>query len=82
LPTPQPVKDGALVRVVAAGFTPLDHTILSGGHPGAEAPLVLDKRTPVSSGMLASAGWLSETDLVLTRPLALVRMARGKNGCW
>ena len=30
-----------LVRVTAAGVTPLDHTILSGGYPRAKAPLIL-----------------------------------------
>src|ERR1700682_3222800 len=40
---PKPyVSDGrVLVRINAAGVTPLDHTILSGGHPRAKAPLVL-----------------------------------------
>src|SRR6202022_2399976 len=40
---PRPaVSDGrVLVRMTAAGVTPLDHTILSGGHPRANAPLVL-----------------------------------------
>src|ERR1700676_4772596 len=40
---PKPaVSDGrVLVRVRVAGVTPLDHTILSGGHPRARAPLVL-----------------------------------------
>jgi NADPH:quinone reductase-like Zn-dependent oxidoreductase len=32
LPKPQPAKDRVLVRVTAAGVTPLDHTILSGAH--------------------------------------------------
>jgi NADPH:quinone reductase len=41
LPKPQPAKDRVLVRLRAAGVTPLDHTILSGGHPRAKAPLVL-----------------------------------------
>ena len=41
LPKPLPAKDKVLVRVTAAGVTPLDHTILSGGHPRAKAPLVL-----------------------------------------
>src|SRR6267154_5837198 len=41
LPKPQPAKDSVLVRITAAGVTPLDHTILSGGHPRAKAPLVL-----------------------------------------
>src|SRR5712692_9945668 len=30
-----------LVRITAAGVTPLDHTILSGGYPRAKAPLTL-----------------------------------------
>jgi NADPH2:quinone reductase len=40
---PKPVvSDGrVLVRIAAAGVTPLDHTILSGGFPRAKAPLVL-----------------------------------------
>src|ERR1700704_7040993 len=40
---PKPaVSDGrVLVRMTAAGVTPLDHTILSGGYPRAKAPLVL-----------------------------------------
>src|SRR6202045_4587104 len=40
---PKPaVSDGrVLVRMTAAGVTPLDHTILSGNHPRAKAPLVL-----------------------------------------
>src|ERR1700726_1827639 len=41
IPKPQ-VSDGrVLVRITAAGITPLDHTILSGGYPRAKAPLVL-----------------------------------------
>ena len=39
-PKPQVVDGRVLVRVTAAGVTPLDHTILSGGHPRAKAPLV------------------------------------------
>jgi len=40
---PKPaLSDGrVLVRIRAAGVTPLDHTILSGGYPRAKAPLVL-----------------------------------------
>jgi NADPH2:quinone reductase len=41
LPEPLPAKDKVLVRVTAAGVTPLDYTILSGGHPRAKPPLVL-----------------------------------------
>src|SRR5258705_13842880 len=36
------VADGrVLVRMTAAGVSPLDHTILSGGYPRATAPLIL-----------------------------------------
>ena len=40
---PKPyVSDGrVLVKISAAGVTPLEHTILSGGYPRAKAPLVL-----------------------------------------
>src|ERR1700721_3141978 len=40
---PKPaLSDGrVLVRITAAGVTPLDHTILSGGYQRAKAPLVL-----------------------------------------
>jgi NADPH2:quinone reductase len=40
---PKPaVSDGrVLVKITAAGVTPLEHTILSGGYPRAKAPLVL-----------------------------------------
>jgi NADPH2:quinone reductase len=41
LPKPA-VSDGkVLLRMTAAGVTPLDHTILSGHFPPAKAPLVL-----------------------------------------
>src|ERR1700720_668886 len=50
---PKPaVSDGrVLVRMTAAGVTPLDHTILSGNHPRAKAPLVLgNERAGVVEG--------------------------------
>jgi len=49
---PKPaVSDGrVLVRMTAAGVTPLDHTILSGGHPRAKAPLVLGNANQASTG--------------------------------
>ncbi len=53
LPKPQPAKDRVLVRVTAAGVTPLDHTILSGGHPRATAPLVLGNE---GAGVIEDAG--------------------------
>jgi NADPH:quinone reductase len=53
LPEPQPAEDKVLVRVTAAGVTPLDCTILSGGHPRAKAPLVLGNE---SAGLIEDAG--------------------------
>ncbi len=41
LPKPVVADGRVLVRITAAGLTPLDHTILSGGYPRATAPLVL-----------------------------------------
>jgi NADPH2:quinone reductase len=43
---PKPaVPDGrVLVRITAAGVTPLEHSILSGGYSRAKAPLVLGER--------------------------------------
>jgi NADPH2:quinone reductase len=53
LPKPEPAKDRVLVRVTAAGVTPLDHTILSGSHPRAKAPLVLGNE---GAGLIENAG--------------------------
>jgi NADPH:quinone reductase len=53
LPKPQPATDRVLVRISAAGVTPLDHTILSGGHPRAKAPLVLGNE---GAGVVEDAG--------------------------
>jgi NADPH:quinone reductase len=59
---PKPaVSDGRiLVRMTAAGVTPLDHTILSGGHPRAKAPLVLgNEGAGIRRGWRRSvSGWL------------------------
>ncbi len=41
IPKPSPSGERLLVRVTAAGVTPLDHTVLSGQFPPAKAPLVL-----------------------------------------
>ena len=41
LPKPEVSDAKVLVRMTAAGVTPLDHTILSGQYPKAKAPLVL-----------------------------------------
>jgi NADPH:quinone reductase len=53
LPKPKRAKDKVLVRVTAAGVTPLDYTILSGGHPRAKAPLVLGNE---GAGVIEDAG--------------------------
>src|SRR2546426_9459896 len=41
LPKPAVTKAKVLVRITAAGVTPLDYTILSGKFHGSEGPLVL-----------------------------------------
>src|SRR5881397_2535947 len=41
LPKPAVTKTKVLVRITAAGVTPLDHTILSGKFHGVNPPLVL-----------------------------------------
>src|ERR1700691_76381 len=41
IPKPNLSDGRVLVKITAAGVTPLEHTILSGGHPRAKAPLVL-----------------------------------------
>jgi NADPH:quinone reductase len=53
LPKPQPTKDRVLVRLTAAGVTPLEYTVLSGGHPRAKAPLVLGNE---GAGVIEDAG--------------------------
>ena len=41
VPRPTLAAGRVLVRITAAGVSPLDHTILSGGYPRATAPLIL-----------------------------------------
>jgi NADPH:quinone reductase-like Zn-dependent oxidoreductase len=50
---PQLTDGRVLVRVTAAGVTPLDHTILTGGHPRAKPPLVLGNE---GAGVIEDAG--------------------------
>jgi NADPH:quinone reductase len=81
---PKPaVSDGrVLVRMTAAGVTPLDHTILSGGFPMAKAPLVLgnegagivegsgDDQFPDGSRVTSSAMLLGSWHRVAVSPLS------------
>src|ERR1700690_4533567 len=77
LPKPQPAKDKVLVRVTAAGVTPLDHTILTGGHPRARAPLVLGNE---GAGVIEHAG---ASDLeVGSRVMFTGPYGVGENGAW
>lgn len=52
-PTPQVTDGRVLVRVRAAGVTPLEHTVLTGAHPRAKAPLVLGNE---GAGIIEDAG--------------------------
>jgi NADPH2:quinone reductase len=77
LPDPQPTKDRVLVRVTAAGVTPLDHTILSGGHPRAKAPLVLGNE---GAGVVEDAGgsrFVVGSHVMFTGPYGVA-----ENGAW
>src|ERR1700750_2853450 len=77
LPKPRPAKDRVLVRLTAAGVTPLDHTILSGGHPRAKAPLVLGNE---GAGIIEDAGdsgLAVGSHVMFTGPYGV-----GENGTW
>jgi NADPH2:quinone reductase len=77
LTKPQPAKDRVLIRVTAAGVTPLDHTILSGGHPRAKAPLVLGNE---GIGVIADAGdtgFARGSRVMFTGPYGVA-----ENGAW
>jgi NADPH2:quinone reductase len=77
LPKPKPARDRVLVRVTAAGVTPLDHTILSGGHPRAKAPLVLGNE---GAGVIEDAG---ESGLAVgSRVMFTGPYGVGENGAW
>jgi NADPH:quinone reductase-like Zn-dependent oxidoreductase len=77
LPKPQPARERALVRVTAAGVTPLDHTILSGGLPLAKAPLVLGNE---GAGVIedpGDSGLAAGTRVMFTGPYGV-----RENGAW
>ena len=77
LPKPQPAKDRVLVRVTAAGVTPLDHTILSGGHPRAKAPLVLGNEGAGVVEDAGDSGFAVGSRVMFTRPYGV-----RENGAW
>src|SRR6266436_4373941 len=77
LPKPQPVRDRVLVRVTAAGVTPLDHTILSGGHPRAKAPLVLGNEGAGVVEDAGDSGLAVGSRVMFTGPYGV-----GENGAW
>ncbi len=81
LPRPQPAKDRVLVRVTAAGVTPLEYTVLSGGHPRAKAPLVLGNVLGnEGAGVIEDAG---DSRLALgSRVMFTGPYGVGENGTW
>jgi hypothetical protein len=63
--------------VAAAGVTPLDHTILSGGHPRAKAPLALGNE---GAGVIEDAG---DSGLAVgSRVMFTGPYGVGENGAW
>jgi NADPH2:quinone reductase len=77
LPKPRRAENRVLVHITAAGVTPLDHTILSGGHPRAKAPLVLGNE---GTGVVEDAG---ASDLAVgSRVMFTGPYGVGENGAW
>src|SRR5271156_2328480 len=77
IPKPQPAKDRVLVRVTAAGVTPLEYTVLSGGHPRAKPPLVLGNE---GAGVIEDAG---DSGLAVgSRVMFTGPYGVGENGTW
>src|ERR1700734_3138732 len=77
IPEPAVSNDRVLVRVTAAGVTPLDHTILSGGHPRAKPPLVLGNE---GAGVIEDAG---DSGLAVgSRVMFTGPYGVGENGAW
>src|SRR5277367_6597790 len=77
LPKPLAPKDRVLIRVTAAGVTPLEYTVLSGGHPRAKPPLVLGNE---GAGVIEDAGdsgLAVESRVMFTGPYGVA-----ENGAW
>jgi NADPH:quinone reductase len=77
LPKPKPAKDRVLVRVTAAGVTPLEYTVLSGGHPRAKAPLVLGNEGTGVIEHAGDSGLAVGSRVMFTGPYGV-----GENGTW
>src|SRR6202048_2992392 len=77
LPKPQRAKDRVLVRVTAAGVTPLEYTVLSGGHPRAKAPLVLGNEGVGVIEDAGDSGLAVGSRVMFTGPYGV-----GENGTW
>jgi len=72
-----PIAQAATGEGTAAGVTPLDHTILSGGHPRAKAPLVLGNE---GAGVIEDAG---ESGLAVgSRVMFTGPYGVAENGAW
>jgi NADPH:quinone reductase-like Zn-dependent oxidoreductase len=77
LSKPQTARDRVLVRITAAGVTPLEYTVLSGGHPRAKAPLVLGNE---GAGVIEEAG---DSGLVVgSRVMFTGPYGVAENGAW
>jgi NADPH:quinone reductase len=76
-PKPQPAKDRVLVRVTAAGVTPLEYTVLSGGYPRAKAPLVLGNEGAGVIEDAGASGLAPGSRVMFTGPYGV-----GENGAW
>jgi NADPH2:quinone reductase len=77
LPRPRPAKERVLVRVTAAGVTPLEYTVLSGGHPRARAPLVLGNEGVGVIEDAGDSGLAVGSRVMFTGPYGV-----GENGTW
>ena len=77
LPKPQPAKDRVLVRVTAAGVTPLEYTVLSGGHPRAKPPLVLGNEGAGVIEDTGESGLAVGSRVMFTGPYGV-----SENGAW
>src|SRR6476619_3796651 len=77
IPEPTVSNGRVLVRIIAAGVTPLDHTILSGGHPRAKAPLVLGNEGAGVIEDAADSGLAAGSRVMFTGPYGV-----RENGAW